>query len=108
MSRQHELKCWPNYFDAIARGDKTFEVRYDDRGFQRGDTVLLREFDPNSHQIIGMNGTYTGRALTARIGYVLHAIPHAFNGRFSQPGHNLEGYVVFSLLDVTALEEARA
>lgn len=41
----HELKCLPPYFDAIARGDKPFEVRRDDRGFQKGDHVKLFRWD---------------------------------------------------------------
>jgi hypothetical protein len=95
---EHELKCWPSFFDAIQRGDKTFEVRYDDRGFQAGDTVTLKEWDPQQRELIGY-GAFTGRALTARIGYVLHAIP-ATQHWPPQVGHNLDGYVVFSLLDV--------
>lgn len=39
---RHTLKCWPAYFDAIQRGEKTFEVRRDDRGFQKGDTLVLQ------------------------------------------------------------------
>jgi hypothetical protein len=39
---EHILKCWPQYFDAIERGEKTFEVRRDDRGFQKGDTIVLQ------------------------------------------------------------------
>lgn len=41
----HELKCWPAYFDAIERDEKTFEVRRDDRGFQKGDILELRRYD---------------------------------------------------------------
>jgi len=37
----HQLKTWPQYWDAVASGDKTFEVRRDDRGFQKGDVVEL-------------------------------------------------------------------
>ncbi len=49
MTVVHDLKTWPVYFDAVKRGEKTFEVRRDDRGFQKGDTVRLlrtREDDP--------------------------------------------------------------
>lgn len=42
----HELKTWPVFFDAVKRGDKTFEVRKNDRGFQRGDRLVLRKYDP--------------------------------------------------------------
>ena len=43
----HELKILPAFFDAVVRGDKKFEVRNNtDRGYQRGDMVLLREIEP--------------------------------------------------------------
>lgn len=45
MATTHHLKCAAPYFDAIARGDKTFEVRKDDRVFQSGDTLLLTRID---------------------------------------------------------------
>jgi hypothetical protein len=43
----HELKVVPPYFESLLSGDKTFEVRRNDRGFQRGDTLLLIEYDPS-------------------------------------------------------------
>lgn len=43
---EHELKTWPQYFTAVASGKKTFEVRRDDRGFQAGDVLVLRCYDP--------------------------------------------------------------
>lgn len=46
MSTTHTLKTLPPFFDAIARGDKTFEVRKDDRAFQAGDTLVLNHYDP--------------------------------------------------------------
>jgi len=41
----HKVKCWSNYYDAIAAGDKKFDVRRDDRGYQKGDVLLLQKFD---------------------------------------------------------------
>ena len=43
----HVLKTLPEYWDAVKRGDKTFEVRRDDRGFQRGDTLILKRLRPD-------------------------------------------------------------
>lgn len=42
----HELKIWPQYYCRVADGSKTFEVRRNDRGFQPGDIVVLKEYDP--------------------------------------------------------------
>lgn len=39
----HELKTDPEVFDAVASGEKTFEIRFDDRGFKVGDTLHLRK-----------------------------------------------------------------
>lgn len=40
--QEHILKCLPTYYDAIERGEKPFEVRRDDRGFQKGDVLVLQ------------------------------------------------------------------
>ena len=36
----HKLKTWPSYFQRVWTGEKTFEVRLDDRGYQKGDEVV--------------------------------------------------------------------
>lgn len=64
--RIHELKTWPQFFDAIVDGTKTFELRKDDRGFQVGDVLHLREYDI-------ANGKYTGRQLCRIVLYKLNA-----------------------------------
>ena len=45
MQTEHELKCYSQYFQRIVTGQKTFEIRKNDRDFQVGDTLILREFD---------------------------------------------------------------
>ena len=35
----HKIKIKESFADAVYRGDKTFEVRNNDRGYQKGDTV---------------------------------------------------------------------
>lgn len=63
----HELKIAPEYFEAVAKGAKQFELRKDDRNFQVGDFVMLKEYD---------NGAYTGRWLGyLLISYVLRDCP---------------------------------
>lgn len=44
----HELKIDPKYYCRVADGSKTFEVRENDRGYQSGDTVILKEYDRES------------------------------------------------------------
>lgn len=48
MDRVHHLKTWPEYWDAVCDGTKTFEVRKDDRGFQVGDTLELLRWNPET------------------------------------------------------------
>lgn len=46
--RTHELKTWPEPFEATQRGDKLFEFRRDDRGFAVGDVLVLKKWDPHN------------------------------------------------------------
>lgn len=66
---KHELKISPPYFEAVQSGEKTFEIRQDDRGFQKGDVVVLREWK----EIITpgyFNDGYTGFQVMREITYV--------------------------------------
>lgn len=80
LKNWHELKTWPNYFQEVFMGYKNFEIRFDDRGFQKGDYLILKEWD---NIIPG----YTGRELTREIKYILKG------GQFGL----LEGYVAMSI-----------
>ncbi len=35
----HKLKLQKEYADAVLSGDKSFEIRFDDRGYQKGDYI---------------------------------------------------------------------
>lgn len=60
----HELKCWPAYFRPLANGEKTLELRRDDRGFAVGDILHLREWDPATER-------YTGSATYRRVTHIV-------------------------------------
>jgi len=60
----HELKSWPSQFQAMWTGLKRAEFRRDDRGYQVGDQLELREWDPSRRQ-------YTGFRLTARVTHLV-------------------------------------
>jgi uncharacterized protein DUF3850 len=84
----HVLKSWPVLYQAIARGEKTFEVRYNDRQYQKGDIVLLREYDPSPDYEGDEQDRYTGSEMQFEIGFCLHG-----------PEWGVDpAYVVFSLL----------
>ena len=77
--RSHFLKIEPQYFHAIRLGRKNFEIRKNDRDFHEGDMVHLQEYAA---------GQYTGREITAFIGYMSIFQQHP-------------GYCVFSLLEIS-------
>lgn len=41
----HELKIQEEFADAVYVGDKTFELRYNDRGYQKGDLIKFQVMD---------------------------------------------------------------
>ena len=65
MSRQHHyLKCETEYYQAVERGYKKFEIRLNDRDFTLNDIVHLKEV---------VNGIETGRTLgNLEIKYILY------------------------------------
>ena len=64
----HELKTWPQFFEAIIDGRKTFELRVNDSGFNAGDQLLLREYDP---KVVAECFRYTQRKILVDVTYVL-------------------------------------
>ncbi len=51
-----EKKTWPEEFQAILSGKKKYELRLNDFEVNEGDTLLLREWDPETK-------AYTGRSI---------------------------------------------
>lgn len=82
----HELKCWPEYFRAVKRGEKPFELRKNDRDFKMGDTLQLFEYAPGTG--------YTGELIERHVSYILDL------GAFpSTENPTLPGYVVMGMAD---------
>ncbi len=67
---EHKLKILPQYFKAVQSGEKTFELRKNDRGYEVGDTILLKEIQKSP---LGKTpyATYTGQEITKEISYIL-------------------------------------
>lgn len=68
----HELKCLPEYFSAVASGNKTFEVRKNDRPFVVSDFIALNEYS--------IAGGYTGRCAMLEITYILDSKDYCKDG----------------------------
>lgn len=85
-----ERKIWPESFQAILDGRKTFEIRLDDFEIHEGDVLSLKEWDPKAR-------SYTGRTLGKRVGYIRKTKDLPF-----WPHEEIEskGLQVISLLDV--------
>lgn len=44
----HEVKIYESYADAVLNGEKTFEIRYNDRGYQKGDRLKFQVVEDDS------------------------------------------------------------
>ena len=47
----HKIKLREDFADAVLSGDKSFEVRKNDRGYKVGDTVKFRVIDKISNTV---------------------------------------------------------
>jgi hypothetical protein len=72
--RTHKLKTWPEYFSQLRRGEKTFELRANDREFRVGDILVLQEWTPEKQ-------TYTGAQEERVVTHIL------YGGMFDLPPH---------------------
>lgn len=69
----HELKILPYYFSAVISGEKTFEVRKNDRPFHKGDLLALNEYDDK-------NKMYTGNSCLVYVDYILNDAEYVKSG----------------------------
>ncbi len=81
----HKIKCWPVYFEAIVSGEKTFEVRKDDRNYAVGDVLRIHEWDDERQK-------FTGREEDRTVVYKMNG------GKFGVQ----EGYCVLGIQETTA------
>lgn len=58
-----EKKMWPESYEKVFSGQKTYDLRLADWKVGPGDTMVFREWDP-------MKNEYTGRVMEKSVGYV--------------------------------------
>lgn len=96
----HEIKLNINFCDAVLNGEKTFEIRRNDRGYQRGDYVRFtatdfdketEEFLPCGHEvddhIYEIDYVLSGWGL--RDGYVAFAIKDIGTVGYDEAGNEI-------------------
>ena len=81
--KHHYLKILPEYFNAIESGEKTFEVRFNDRNYHVHDILHLQEWT---------DGDYTGREVEVKVTWLL-----------DNPNYCKEGFVIMAIKKVDAL-----
>jgi len=67
----HKLRTYPPEFTQSMFGNKSFELRVDDRDYRLGDYLALEEWDPETKE-------YSGRSIMRQVTYIL-------KGRFGLP-----------------------
>lgn len=75
----HHIKCWPGVFEEMRAGRKVAEYRLNDRDYKAGDTLLIREWCPDTK-------AYTHREIS-------RLITHVLSEGFGMPN----GYAMLSL-----------
>ena len=75
--QHHHIKILPEYFRAIESGEKTFEVRFNDRDYHIHDILHLQEWQ---------DGEYTGREMAVEVTYLL-----------DNPDYCKEGFVIMAI-----------
>ena len=85
MTKQHDLNILENFADDVLIGYKTFEIRENDRGFNKGDTIRFTCFDKR------------GMKLQHPINDKVYEITYVLNGFGLK-----NGYVVFGIKECEA------
>jgi len=97
--RTHDLKCLPKFFRPLRDGEKTFEVRYDDRDYRKDDLLVIREWKRNRYT--------QALPLIFRVTYVLRDYPH-LNPNYvvlgiQRTAHDPQTIQDFALIDAARL-----
>ena len=85
MQKTHHIKLLEAFAYDVLSGNKTFEIRFNDRGYQKGDLVRFKVIDKAGMRLLGHP-----------LNNELFMITYVING------YGLEnGYVVFGIKRVT-------
>ena len=80
----HDVKLLAQYVKPVASGKKPFEIRYNDRGYQVGDKLILNGWDKEKNE-------YTGEIIDCLITYVLRGGQFGLESRYVALGIKVLG-----------------
>ena len=92
----HNLKTWPVQFVAVRHKLKQFEYRRDDRGFEVGHTLCLKEYDPHvlrythRYEVVKITHIERGPQFGIPVGYVIMGIELSHINELMHPSPTLE------------------
>lgn len=81
--KTHKIKLLLNFCDDVLSGDKRFEIRENDRGYQKGDRVVFQPYEPSN--------PFVKHPITDKV----YEITYVLNGWGLK-----DGYVVFGIREV--------
>lgn len=101
---QHELKILPQYFKEVVNGNKTFEIRKNDRGFKVGDTLLLKEYYSECREFKHLEPSkgYTGDEITKEVSYILEGGQYGLEEGYCILGLKQDG-ITLKNIDLTGI-----
>ena len=65
----HKIKISEDFAEAVLNGDKSFEIRNNDRGYQKGDTVIFQVVERDNPRFTVTQNPLNGRLF--KITYVI-------------------------------------
>jgi ASC-1-like (ASCH) protein len=87
-----EKKTWPEYFEKILNGSKTYDLRVNDFDIREGDTIVFKEWYPNT-------SSYTGREIVKKVGFVGNWKTEDLEKWWPKKDIEEKGLKIMSLLD---------
>lgn len=81
-----EKKAWPDFFQKVIDGSKTYDLRLADFDCKPGDILVLKEWDPKTK-------AYTGRFIEKVISYVSKTKDQKF---FSKEDVDKYGFMIMA------------
>ena len=93
-----EKRLWPEGFQKVLEGKKTYELRLGDFEIQEGDILILKEWNPET-------SSYTGRTLERSVGHVGRWMEGDLEMYWTPDQIRQHGLQAISLLPITPSED---